>query len=281
MPFSKVVGHSQQISFIKKLIQTTSFPQTSIFSGPEGVGKKLIATETARILTGNDKLINVKVIGEEDIPKIDEVRESIQWMAKKPIGPSAKVLIIDKAENIKREVSNALLKLLEEPPPFGYIILITTSEQSLLPTIRSRARIFRFSRLTKKNVEYILNTLNINFDKRVLTLCGGSVGKAISMIEENTLSLIEDLIILLKSKKAEEKIVEFSLKFSKTTNTGTILFLDALESFIREKEVYPKWFEIIDRSRTMLKSNVKPRSVIEWMLISLLIPSEKSFVTQT
>ncbi len=281
MPFSKVVGHSQQISFIKKLIESSSFPQVSIFSGPGGIGKKLIAVETAKLLTGRETAINIKVIGEEKIPKIEEIRESIEWMFKKPVSSNCKVLIVDRAESLRKEVANALLKLLEEPPSYGYIMLITSNEHSLLPTIRSRASYFRFSKLTEKNVEYILETLNIEIDRRILKISGGSPGNAIAIMKSDILPLIDELINLLKSPKAKEKIVEFSAKFSKASQEETILFLNSFETLLSKKNTIFKWFEIIDTARKFLTFNVKPRLVIEWMLISALFNfPEKSSLSQ-
>jgi|GEM_PF-3310340 len=281
MPFSRVVGHSQQISFIKKLIESSSFPQVSIFSGPGGIGKKLIAVETAKLLTGRETAINIKVIGKEEIPKIEEIRESIEWMFRKPVSSNCKVLIVDRAESLRKEVSNALLKLLEEPPSYGYIMLITSNEHSLLPTIRSRASYFRFSKLTEKNVEYILETLNIEIDRRILKISGGSPGNAIAIMKSDILPLIDELINLLKSPKAKEKIVEFSAKFSKASQEETILFLNSFETLLSKKNTIFKWFEIIDTARKFLTFNVKPRPVIEWMLISALFNfPEKSSLSQ-
>ena len=281
MPFSKVVGHSQQISFIKKLIESSSFPQVSIFSGPGGIGKKLIAVETAKLLTGRETAINIKVIGEEKIPKIEEIRESIEWMFRKPVSSNCKVLIVDRAESLRKEVANALLKLLEEPPSYGYIMLITSNEHSLLPTIKSRASYFRFSKLTEKNVEYILETLNMEIDRRILKISGGSPGNAIAIMKSDILPLIDELINLLKSPKAKEKIVEFSAKFSKASQEETILFLNSFETLLSKKNAIFKWFEIIDMARKFLTFNVKPRLVIEWMLISALFNfPEKSSLSQ-
>ena len=281
MPFSRVVGHSQQISFIKKLIESSSFPQVSIFSGPGGIGKKLIAVETAKLLTGRETAINIKVIGKEEIPKIEEIRESIEWMFRKPVSSNCKVLIVDRAESLRKEVSNALLKLLEEPPSYGYIMLITSNEHSLLPTIRSRASYFRFSKLTEKNVEYILETLNIEIDRRILKISGGSPGNAIAIMKSDILALIDELINLLKSPKAKEKIVEFSAKFSKASQEETILFLNSFETLLSKRNTIFKWFEIIDTARKFLTFNVKPRLVIEWMLISALFNfPEKSSLSQ-
>jgi len=73
LPLSTVVGHSKQLSVIKTLVSSRMFPQSSLFVGPEGVGKKLIALETLTLIA--DTPLNVKIIGSEKPATIDEIRE--------------------------------------------------------------------------------------------------------------------------------------------------------------------------------------------------------------
>ncbi len=67
-------------------------------------------------------------------------------IALKPFMGGRKVAIIDDADDLNEEGANCLLKTLEEPPPHSVLILIGTSAERQLPTIRSRARRFVFSR---------------------------------------------------------------------------------------------------------------------------------------
>ncbi len=269
MPFGKVVGHSQQISFIKELVRKGGFPQSCAFSGPEGIGKRLVATETAKLLTGRDDLLNVRFIGTELPPKIDDVREAILWLRERPVGSPRKVLIVDRVEEARTEALNALLKILEEPPDYAFIVLITSNISLLPKTVVSRLRVFRFSRLTEKNVECVLERLGIEVDRKVLKLCGGSVGRAVAIHERNIVPLIEELLKLIRSGKGMEGIVDFSSRFSKQEET--LLFIDALEYLLSKRDVGSKWFEPISRARLFLRSNVKPRAVIEWLLITVLL----------
>ena len=82
MPFSNVVGHSKQISILKSLISSKRFPSSSLFVGPEGVGKKLIATEALKLLTENP--LNIRILGEEKPGTIEEIREASAWLFTKP-----------------------------------------------------------------------------------------------------------------------------------------------------------------------------------------------------
>jgi DNA polymerase-3 subunit delta' len=71
---------------------------------------------------------------------ISDVKEILRQVHLKPFEGASSVIIIDSAELMSEEASNALLKTLEEPPPQVMILLLTTDDESILPTIRSRCR---------------------------------------------------------------------------------------------------------------------------------------------
>ena len=88
---------------------------------------------------------NISVRRDEDGPSrkeigIDDVRELHRQASLKPYEGSQRVFIFDGAEDLSEEASNALLKTLEEPPPQVLIALVATTEEALLPTIRSRCQ---------------------------------------------------------------------------------------------------------------------------------------------
>jgi DNA polymerase-3 subunit delta' len=74
----------------------------------------------------------------------------------RPYSGRRKVAIIDDADYLNKEGANCLLKTLEEPPPRSVLILLGTSEQRQLPTIRSRCQVVRFAPLTTSDVAAIL-----------------------------------------------------------------------------------------------------------------------------
>ncbi len=268
MGFNTIVGHTSQLHTIEELIEKDTFPSSVLFSGPKGIGKKLIAVETAKILTGNP--FEVKIVGEEKPPTIDEIRDSSSWLFKKPQYSSKKVLIIDNAETMRTEAANALLKTLEEPPSYATIILITSNENHLLPTIRSRCKIFHFGKLTEQQVKTVLESLGVQYDERVIKLCGNSPGRAIALANSKVPELIAELIKLLKERKLSENITSFSSNFSSMSREETELFIDSLELLLSEKKIFLKWFEPLEKGRTFLKFYGRPRNVIEWILINVV-----------
>ncbi|ADY73594.1 DNA polymerase III, delta prime subunit [Desulfurobacterium thermolithotrophum DSM 11699] len=269
MPFSNIVGHSKQISILKSLIAAERFPQSSLFVGSEGIGKKLIAIEVLKLLT--ESPLNVRILGEEKAATIEEIREVSEWLFKKPSSGKGKGLVIDNAEEMRSEAANALLKTLEEPPNYGFIILITKNEEAILPTLRSRCKVFRFGKLSDSNIEYILEKLGLKVDKRVIKLSNGSVGMAVKLSETPIPDLIKEFINLMKSKDKLKGILLFSSKFSKLSREETLLFLNALENLLSQKDTILKWFEAIQKGREFLKFYGKPQSVIEWILLEVLL----------
>ena len=90
-------------------------------------------------------------------PRDKRMREGLcHDIALKPFRGGRKIAIIDDADFLSQESANALLKTLEEPPPRSVLILIGTSEQRQLMTIRSRSQIIRFSRLDADAVAKVL-----------------------------------------------------------------------------------------------------------------------------
>ncbi len=77
-------------------------------------------------------------------------------LARRPMMGTRRVAVIDDADTLDGEAANCLLKLLEEPPPRSLLILIGTSAEMQLPTIRSRCQIVRFSPLSRAAVVELL-----------------------------------------------------------------------------------------------------------------------------
>ncbi len=119
---------------------------------------------------------------------VDEVRAAAAALRKTPAESAWRVGIIDPAEAMGREAANALLKLLEEPPPRTLLLLVSHAPGRLLPTIRSRCRRLALAPLAEADVAALLAALRPDADvaarARAAALGGGSVGRALALLDD-------------------------------------------------------------------------------------------------
>ncbi len=94
----------------------------------------------------------------QDNTPIEQLRRLASW-ANRTSEERAKVAIVTNADRMGDSSRNALLKLLEDPPPRTYLILVTTAKAALLPTIRSRLRSFRFRERSDSEAREVLERI--------------------------------------------------------------------------------------------------------------------------
>ncbi|MDD5108128.1 MAG: DNA polymerase III subunit delta' [Candidatus Omnitrophica bacterium] len=175
MHFSDILGHKKSLNIINAYIEGSSFSGGFIFSGPEGIGKRMVAQVCAQKLNctaQNDKPCGLCVAcrkieklehpdlhiiqnGQSQI-KIEDIRGILREANFRPYEGSMKIFIIDNAHKLNIEAANSLLKTLEEPPKDVLIILITHKPQNIIKTISSRCKQIKFSPLVRGELETIL-----------------------------------------------------------------------------------------------------------------------------
>lgn len=139
----------------------------------------------------------------KDLP-VDTVRRIAPFLRLTPAEGGWRVVIVDEAERMNRNGANALLKVLEEPPPRSLLLLVSANPGALLPTIRSRCRRLDLSPLPESVVIDWLARLAptsgplAEIDRLALArLAEGSPGRALALLEEGGLDLYRHLIELL------------------------------------------------------------------------------------
>ncbi len=158
--------------------------------------------------------------------RIDQVRAVKDFVLVKPLMSRRKVVLIDRAEYITRESANALLKILEEPPFYAFIVLVASETANLLPTVLSRVYPVKFDPLDPKTLKELLPTSEEN----LYPLTEGSYTKAKALIEKpELLKSAEDFF-----KKDPAKIYEIIQKVEKLNLEDKLLLLDLLEEKIRD-----------------------------------------------
>jgi DNA polymerase III subunit delta' len=134
------------------------------------------------------------------VVKVDQVRHIIHEIYYRPAEGRRRVYIFSEADFMK-EAANSLLKILEEPPDFATIFLLTDNPSALLPTIRSRCMHLRLSPLAFEAVEkYLAETrpeLKVQERALVARLCGGGLGRARGFDLGQYLAARQDALALL------------------------------------------------------------------------------------
>jgi DNA polymerase-3 subunit delta' len=175
MRFSDVLGHERSLNIIQAHLENSRFSGAYIFSGPEGIGKKMVAKIIAQQLnctaeagrpcencssclkTQKEQHPDLHIIqnGESQI-KIEDIREILRQANFRPYEGNSKIFIIDNAHKLNSEAANSLLKVLEEPPKDVLIILVTHKPQNIIKTVLSRCKVIKFSPLIRTQLENVL-----------------------------------------------------------------------------------------------------------------------------
>ncbi len=155
----RILGNHQIQSYFDNLVKLGLLSHAYLFYGPEGIGKRLFALKISEMIAGpratnpDLKLIDK---GNEEI-HIADVRELKNFIHLTPFG-KCKVVIINNAHNLGRDASNALLKILEEPPGKSFLFLISHLPKLLLATVLSRCQQIRFRPLKENEIsDYLVN----------------------------------------------------------------------------------------------------------------------------
>lgn len=228
MSFNEIKGQEQAIQILKAYLNNEHLAGGYVFTGLEGVGKRMAAKALAKGLNCQDKNLNgcsvcsscvriennqhpdVHIISSDEAQiKIDAVRQLQKEMNLRAYEGGYKVFIIDNAHTLTPEASNCLLKVLEEPPKNNLIILITDKPSLLFKTITSRCKIIKFLPFKRENLESILeNDYKIDKDYAhfLAYFSEGRFGSALRFKDDEVLSKrnnIIDKFILAANPSAE------------------------------------------------------------------------------
>jgi DNA polymerase-3 subunit delta' len=176
----QVVGHRWAVDLLTRQLAEEQVSHAYLFTGPPQIGKGTLARWFAQALlctseeaapcgacTACQKVAaethpDVRQLslaaqgGKRRTLGIGAIRELRASMAERPFAGQRKVHLIEDAESLTVEASNALLKTLEEPPPFVVLLLVSLSDHLLLPTIVSRCQVLPLRRLSRQEVRQAL-----------------------------------------------------------------------------------------------------------------------------
>ena len=190
MYFENIKGQEFAKKYMINSINKGKINHAYMFEGIEGIGKETFAYDLAKILLETPHLENapdcIRIKPEGNSIKIAQIRNLQSDIVIKP-HKKYKIYIIDKAEKMTLEAQNALLKTLEEPPEYAIIILVTNNKEGLLPTIRSRCEIVKFTPIPFIEIKnYLINQgIEPNRANLLSSFSRGSMKKALELASSN------------------------------------------------------------------------------------------------
>jgi DNA polymerase III subunit gamma/tau len=167
--FDDLVGQPHVVSTLRSAVEQGKLAHAYLFSGSRGTGKTSVARILAKHMLANGiadealkrqvekgvedgSLVDLTEIDAASNRGIDDVRGLLEKIQFAPAIAGAKVFIIDEVHMLTKEAFNALLKTLEEPPPYAYFILATTELHKIPATIQSRCQRFVFRQINEEDL---------------------------------------------------------------------------------------------------------------------------------
>jgi DNA polymerase-3 subunit delta' len=236
-----LLGHTEAERELRRLVEAGRLPHAILLSGPRGIGKATLAFRLARYLLAAPGDIPAEMFGgtaegglaidpesslfrrvasggHADLltveraydPRRRRLRSDIIVEDTRAIAgffrltaaeEGWRIVIIDGAEEMNRNAANALLKILEEPPRRGLLLLVSHGPGRLLPTVRSRCRHFPLAALSPPLVLQLVQQyrpeLAQSEAEALAGLAEGSVGRAVELADAGGLALYRSIIGLL------------------------------------------------------------------------------------
>lgn len=292
MEFENIIGNSEVKTYLSNSINQNNILHSYLFLGTEGIGKLLIAKSFAKkILCQNEKKevkCNCKsclcfdgknhpdftVINEEgESIKVEQIRNVTEKVIEKPIISSKKVYIINDCDKMTEAAQNCLLKTLEEPPEFAVLILISSNENLILNTIKSRCMSIKFHQIPEKDLEeYALSNLQYStISENLLKSFHGSIGKAIILKNNQEKYLqIEELISHIEKKDIVDIMLEAKILYDKENIEDILDYVTVcLFSRAKKNQKYVYCVQYVNKCLQRIKSNSNFDMSIDMMLFNI------------
>jgi len=209
--FSELVGQEHVVRALTHALDSGRLHHAFLFTGTRGVGKTTIARIFAKSLNCDrgptsdpcgecaacaeidaGRFVDLLEIDAASNTGVDNVRDLIENAMYAPTRGRYKVYLIDEVHMLSKPAFNALLKILEEPPPHVKFLLATTDPQKLLVTVLSRCIKFNLKRLTPEQIDgqmrHILAAENVPFDDEGIEVLAraadGSLRDGLSLLDQ-------------------------------------------------------------------------------------------------
>lgn len=253
--FEGITGQNALKELLCRSMDSGRISHAYIFEGDAGMGKKTLAFSFARHLVCEHKtacrlcrhcklsmsgnhpdIISLTPDEGKQAVSVDNIRSLYETVMVKPFSADKKVIIIHGCEKMGAPAQNALLKMLEEPPSYVVFLLLTTNSSYFLDTVLSRSIKLSLQPYTDEEIRAVLSANGFQSAADAVISCAdGNVGKALSLVSNDTfLSLRDDVIALFSLFfKNKSDLFEITSYFEKNKESAGAI-LDILLSFARE-----------------------------------------------
>ncbi|MFN7038451.1 MAG: hypothetical protein ACK4OM_02645 [Alphaproteobacteria bacterium] len=292
-----LLGHESAKNEILESFKNNSAAHAWLITGSQGIGKASLVYDAlkkifiqnihdsykknsilSQIISGSYG--NLMVIEKKDENKdisIEEIRKIKDFLYLSASDSPYKIVVIDAVDYLNNNSSNALLKILEEPPSNSYIFLINHAEAKIHKTIKSRCRIIRLQSLTHELAQQIIKNLDNQIDDssidKLLYLTDNSPGQSLELWKNNALDLYEDLteILDIREKLNINLMQKFSDKIHKLPkDIGWQIFSSLINHFLQKllKFASSVSYKEIAKDEGVIIENISNKlNIDQWLII--------------
>ena len=321
--FSELVGQEAVSTSLTHALDESRLTHAYLFSGLRGSGKTSSARifskalvcdhgptsqpceQCANCIAANEgRHIDIIEMDAASHRGIDDIKGLIEQTKYAPAIARFKIFIIDEVHMLSTPAFNALLKTLEEPPPYVKFILATTDPLKLPATVLSRTQHFRFRQISRPDVvahlDFILNRENIPHEKEALEILArsgaGSLRDTLTLLDqaiiyargELTQSAVAQMLGLLDPQRIEE-ILALVMSGDKPAVSAAVAQLESYDAEMVIDEItanlkanflaqspkyslllYERFFRILSQARSMLSVSSDGGFVLGVMLFMMI-----------
>ena len=321
--FSELVGQEAVSTSLTHALDESRLTHAYLFSGLRGSGKTSSARifskalvcdhgptsrpceQCANCIAANEgRHIDIIEMDAASHRGIDDIKGLIEQTKYAPAIARFKIFIIDEVHMLSTPAFNALLKTLEEPPPYVKFILATTDPLKLPATVLSRTQHFRFRQISRPDVvahlDFILNRENIPHEKEALEILArsgaGSLRDTLTLLDqaiiyakgELTQSAVAQMLGLLDPQRIEE-ILALVMSGDKSAVSAAVAQLESYDAEMVIDEItanlkanflaqspkyslllYERFFRILSQARSMLSVSSDGGFVLGVMLFMMI-----------
>ena len=321
--FSELVGQEAVSTSLTHALDESRLTHAYLFSGLRGSGKTSSARifskalvcdhgptsrpceQCANCIAANEgRHIDIIEMDAASHRGIDDIKGLIEQTKYAPAIARFKIFIIDEVHMLSTPAFNALLKTLEEPPPYVKFILATTDPLKLPATVLSRTQHFRFRQISRPDVvahlDFILNRENVSHEKEALEILArsgaGSLRDTLTLLDqaiiyakgELTQSAVAQMLGLLDPQRIEE-ILALVMSGDKSAVSAAVAQLESYDAEMVIDEItanlkanflaqspkyslllYERFFRILSQARSMLSVSSDGGFVLGVMLFMMI-----------